>query len=82
MYRLLPFFRGVVLLLLLLVFVLGVSAGEAVARVGVCVVLVVFEGKPVGSEGDVGTVKIPFLGGAEFGREFSRTLSENDDDFE
>ena len=63
------------MLLLLLVFVLGVPAGEGV-------VVVVAEGKPVGREGDVGTVKVPFLVGAEFGREFSMTLSENDDDFE
>lgn len=65
--------RGVELLLLS-VFILGVPAGE--------VVVVAVEGKPVGREGDVGTVKVPFLVGAEFGREFSRTLSDNDDDFE
>lgn len=63
------------MLLLVLVSVLGVSAGEGA-------VVVVIGGKPVGIEGDVGTVKVPFLLRAEFGREFSMTLSDNDDDFE
>jgi len=64
-----------VLLLLGLVFVLDVSAGEGV-------IVFIVEGKPVGREGDIGTSKVPFLVWAEFGREFSMALSDNDGDFE